>query len=82
MATTDSDPRVLRGTEEPMRIHRVGMTSRKRIALIAHDNRKDDMLEWARYNRGSLSRHELFATGTTGTLVEKELGRPFRTAST
>ena len=38
-----------------MRIHRVGMTSRKRIALIAHDNRKDDMLEWARYNRGALS---------------------------
>jgi methylglyoxal synthase len=76
MATTDSDPRVLRGTEEPMRIHRVGMTSRKRIALIAHDNRKDDMLEWARYNRGSLSSHELFATGTTGGLIASELGLP------
>jgi methylglyoxal synthase len=76
MATTDPEPEALRGTEEPMRIHRVGMTSRKRIALIAHDNRKDDMLEWARFNRGSLSRHELFATGTTGGLIASELGLP------
>ena len=39
---------------------------RKRIALIAHDNMKPDILEWATYNRGTLGRHELFATGTTG----------------
>ena len=76
MASTETDPRALRGTEEPTRIHRVGMTSRKRIALIAHDNRKDDMLEWARFNRGSLSKHELFATGTTGGLIAAELGLP------
>jgi methylglyoxal synthase len=44
----------------------IAMSSRKRIALIAHDNRKDDMLDWARYNRGTLSGHELYATGTTG----------------
>jgi len=50
------------------------MSRRKRIALIAHDNRKADLLDWARYNRGTLERHELFATGTTGTLLEKELG--------
>jgi methylglyoxal synthase len=50
------------------------MTPRKRIALIAHDNRKRDLLEWARYNRGTLARHSLFATGTTGTLLESELG--------
>jgi len=49
------------------------MTPRKRIALIAHDNRKRDLLEWARYNRGTLSRHELMATGTTGTLMSEEL---------
>ncbi|HEV3217992.1 MAG TPA: methylglyoxal synthase [Vicinamibacterales bacterium] len=50
------------------------MESRKRIALIAHDNMKRDILEWARYNRGTLSRHELFGTGTTGGLIAAETG--------
>ena len=44
---------------------------RKRIALIAHDNMKPDILEWATYNRGTLSRHELFATGTTGGMIAR-----------
>ena len=52
----------------------VAMTRRKRVALIAHDNRKDDLLEWARYNRGTLAQHDLFATGTTGTRLESDLG--------
>ena len=39
------------------------MARRKQIALIAHDNRKSDLLEWARYNRGTLEKHELHATG-------------------
>ena len=52
----------------------IAMGQRKRIALIAHDNRKQDLLEWARYNKGTLGRHELFATGTTGTLLDNELG--------
>ena len=52
----------------------ISMGQRKRIALIAHDNRKQDLLAWARYNRGTLQRHQLFATGTTGTLLESELG--------
>ena len=47
---------------------------RKRIALIAHDNKKEDMLQWAKYNLGTLQKHILFATGTTGKLLEKELG--------
>lgn len=50
------------------------MPERKRIALIAHDNRKDDLLDWARFNRGTLARHELYGTGTTGTMVADELG--------
>lgn len=50
------------------------MNTRKRIALIAHDNRKRDLLDWARCNRGSLLRHELFATGTTGAILVSELG--------
>jgi methylglyoxal synthase len=49
------------------------MPLRKRIALIAHDNRKPDLVEWARFNRGTLARHELYATGTTGALVAREL---------
>jgi methylglyoxal synthase len=52
---------------------RITMHQKKRIAIIAHDNRKIDLLEWARYNRGTLSRHELFATRTTGDLLESEL---------
>jgi methylglyoxal synthase len=50
------------------------MPKRKRIALIAHDNRKPDLLAWARYNLDTLRNHELFATGTTGSLLAGELG--------
>ncbi len=50
------------------------MQTTKRIALVAHDNCKKDLIEWARYNSGSLAHHELFGTGTTGGLVAKELG--------
>jgi methylglyoxal synthase len=46
----------------------------KKIALVAHDNRKEHLLEWARFNKGSLSHHQLYATGTTGKLIEEELG--------
>jgi methylglyoxal synthase len=52
------------------------MLRSKRIALIAHDNRKPEMLEWARYNRGTLSKHELHATGTTGGLIADQLDLP------
>ena len=45
-------------------------SARKRIALVAHDNKKQDLLEWVRFNRGTLLRHELSATGTTGRLIE------------
>ena len=51
----------------------IGMRPRKRIALIAHDNRKAGLLDWARYNRGTLARHDLFGTGTTGSLLASEL---------
>jgi methylglyoxal synthase len=45
----------------------------RRIALIAHDNKKKDMREWARFNRHRLTEHELFATATTGRLLQDEL---------
>ncbi|MCW2571506.1 MAG: methylglyoxal synthase [Frankiales bacterium] len=47
--------------------------SYRRIALIAHDNKKKDMQEWARFNRHRLVEHELFATATTGRLLQEEL---------
>ncbi len=49
------------------------MTRRKAIALIAHDNKKADLIDWARYNRGLLSSHALIATGTTGRMLAQEL---------
>ena len=50
------------------------MRQRKRIVMIAHDNRKRDMLEWARDHYDVLRHHELHATGTTGALIAEELG--------
>jgi methylglyoxal synthase len=46
----------------------------KRIGLVAHDNKKPDLVEWATFNRQILLRHDLIATGTTGTLLEENLG--------
>lgn len=57
-----------------MREERRTMGSRKRIALIAHDNRKSDLLDWVRENRETLERHDLYATGSTGSLLEAQLG--------
>ncbi len=50
------------------------MFPRKKIALVAHDHKKDDLLSWVKFNLTTLSQHTLFATGTTGWLLEKELG--------
>lgn len=47
------------------------MSSCKRVVMIAHDNRKNDLLDWAAFNAGTLSRHELSATGTTGALLHQ-----------
>jgi methylglyoxal synthase len=54
------------------------MSSRKRIALVAHDNKKKDLIEWAEYNKTALLRHELVATGTTGKMLEEKLDRPVK----
>jgi len=45
----------------------------KNIALVAHDNKKQDLLEWVKFNEGTLRQHKLFATGTTGKMLEEEL---------
>ena len=51
---------------------------RKRIALVAHDNRKSDLIDWAEHNKIVLAKHELVATGTTGRLLEEKLDRPVK----
>jgi methylglyoxal synthase len=50
------------------------ISPRKRIGLVAHDNKKPDLIEWSRFNQRLLVGHDLVATGTTGTLLEDELG--------
>jgi methylglyoxal synthase len=47
---------------------------RRRIALVAHDNKKADLIEWAKFNRGTLVRHDLVATGTTGSMLQEQVG--------
>ena len=52
----------------------IPMKYEKCIALVAHDNKKRDLLEWAKFNRELLANHTIYATGTTGSLLERELG--------
>jgi methylglyoxal synthase len=54
----------------------ITMGLNKKIALVAHDNKKRDLVEWSKFNRDLLAHHKIFATGTTGTLLERELGIP------
>lgn len=49
---------------------------KQHIALIAHDNKKNDLLDWVLYNKGTLASHILYATGTTGSYLEDAIGIP------
>ncbi|MEE9457517.1 MAG: methylglyoxal synthase [bacterium] len=51
---------------------------KKKIALVAHDGRKQDLLEWVKFNVGTLGEHELYATGTTGKVIAEETGLDVR----
>jgi methylglyoxal synthase len=53
---------------------KIAMERDKKIALVAHDNKKRDLVEWALFNRDLLAHHDVCATGTTGELLERELG--------
>jgi methylglyoxal synthase len=55
---------------------KVAMEHDKKIALVAHDNKKADLLEWAKFNRTLLAHHQIFATGTTGDVLERDLEFP------
>jgi methylglyoxal synthase len=52
----------------------IAMAGRKNIALVAHDNKKEELVEWAKCNCKLLSKHALYATGTTGQLLKRRLG--------
>jgi methylglyoxal synthase len=52
------------------------ITNPRHIALVAHDNKKVELLRWVEYNRDTLAQHQLYATGTTGTMLEYEIGLP------
>ncbi|NIP31804.1 MAG: methylglyoxal synthase [Candidatus Dadabacteria bacterium] len=57
-----------------MEYKNIPIGKQKRIALVAHDNRKEVLLEWVKRNKKSLVNHKLYATGTTGKLIQDALG--------
>jgi methylglyoxal synthase len=57
---------------------KIAMNPDKRIGLVAHDNKKQDLVEWAKFNRDLLAHHIIYATGTTGEMLERELGFKIR----
>jgi len=52
------------------------LSKNKSIALVAHDNKKKEILAWCQQHKDELRKHQLFATGTTGSLIEKETSLP------
>lgn len=58
---------------------KVKMNQQKKIALVAHDKRKKDLLKWVETNREVLATHFLFGTGTTGALISRETNLPVAT---
>ena len=59
--------------EKQLPNRKIPMQPRKKIALVAHDNKKQDLFDWAKYNVRLLAQHDLYATGTTGAVLEEEL---------
>ena len=61
---------------QDMAYKKIVMELDKKIALVAHDHKKRDLIEWAKFNRDLLAHHKVYATGTTGQMLEDELGFP------
>jgi len=57
-----------------MKNREIKMQPKKRIALVAHDNKKEELLDWAKFNKDILKNHHLVATGTTGRMVSDAVG--------
>ena len=57
-----------------MTVREILISEKKHVGLVAHDHKKKDLLEWCDFNKTTLSRHHLYATGTTGSLLEDRLG--------
>ena len=55
---------------------KIAMEHDKKVALVAHDHRKADLVQWARFNRDLLAHHTVYATGSTGAMLEREVGFP------
>lgn len=63
-----------KNADPPIAHHSDQLNEQKNIALIAHDHRKSDLIDWCEFNSGTLSRHKLFGTGTTGKMIADEVG--------
>jgi len=70
----DREPTRDERKRNPMIYKKFAMEHDKKIAVVAHDNKKQDLVEWAKFNRTLLAHHKVYATGTTGMLLERELG--------
>ena len=66
MSFKDSNPPIAHRSKK--------MKRKKSIALIAHDHRKADLIDWCEFNAGSLEKHNLYGTGTTATLISEQVG--------
>ena len=49
----------------------------KNLALVAHDNRKADLIQWVELNYDSIMQHKLICTGTTGAMIEESLKKNY-----
>jgi methylglyoxal synthase len=61
-----------------MEFKRLALSATKNIALVAHDNKKKDIIAWCKKHAAELGKHKLCGTGTTGLLIEKEAGLPIK----
>ena len=73
-AVNESPYGVLDSDRERMMPTKIAMAGKKNIALVAHDKRKEELCEWAGFNRHLLAEHSLYATATTGHLLTRRLG--------